>query len=520
MIILSLFSVNYAFASCGQPYDSAFHWLNVPCHDTGQTDEEEKVDWAEFYYFKGSEWMKYKTDEFEALMKDGFSEKLLQNWIGQDYNFVPENWYFWNYYELFGNDTPQTSQKPVEIPVLEKRTCDESCKDRIVESVNPYVCTKKPYSQNYECAHQSAMQPTILLTSTDETGKEMIFRPTEATVSLGVNNTIRWHNTSYKTTISNQEGVYESFIVPFNDIRYQVLDKTGNYTFYDESHPDVKIRIDVTPLDKKFNLGKPITKHSYFSDARFQIFRSGSDAQNFIHNVTINDSDSIHITLDNSMDLQYAVYDEPETTADTVMTIGDKITSGCTYHHGVYSRIFSHTLENINTYDNTAEFKETVDYVQGEKCQRLYSDPVQLIETRQKNMKLDPISPLKQFQSGISFDEIQCRETLVLVQKNDGSPACVTPETKIKLVERGWIKNECARLVDSNMVKYSNHVKEQKEKDVVWTPPTPQEFLLKSEYFEEWRNNGCYDTIKDWRHLSENFDLFNPPVLNELENEN
>jgi serpin B len=48
------------------------------------------------------------------------------------------------------------------------------------------------------------------------------------------------------------------------------------------------------------------------------------------------------------------------------------------------------------------------------------------------------ISPLKQFSSGIPFYEIQCKETLLLIKKYDGTPICVTPETREKLIERGW----------------------------------------------------------------------------------
>ena len=47
-------------------------------------------------------------------------------------------------------------------------------------------------------------------------------------------------------------------------------------------------------------------------------------------------------------------------------------------------------------------------------------------------------SPLKQFESGIPSDEIQCNDNLVLIQKHEDFPACVTPETKEKLIERGW----------------------------------------------------------------------------------
>lgn len=55
--------------------------------------------------------------------------------------------------------------------------------------------------------------------------------------------------------------------------------------------------------------------------------------------------------------------------------------------------------------------------------------------------KIHEKSPLKQFESGIPIDEIQCGEGLVLITKSsDGLPACVTLETKQKLVERGWAK--------------------------------------------------------------------------------
>jgi hypothetical protein len=58
--------------------------------------------------------------------------------------------------------------------------------------------------------------------------------------------------------------------------------------------------------------------------------------------------------------------------------------------------------------------------------------------------------PLRQFNSGISIDEIQCKENLVLIQKHNGSPACVKPETKIKLVERGWVKTTTLQEIDDS----------------------------------------------------------------------
>jgi hypothetical protein len=49
-------------------------------------------------------------------------------------------------------------------------------------------------------------------------------------------------------------------------------------------------------------------------------------------------------------------------------------------------------------------------------------------------------TPLKQFKAGVSIDKTQCRDNFVLIQKYDGSPVCVKPETKQKLIERGWAK--------------------------------------------------------------------------------
>ena len=48
------------------------------------------------------------------------------------------------------------------------------------------------------------------------------------------------------------------------------------------------------------------------------------------------------------------------------------------------------------------------------------------------------LSPLKQYESGISFDEIQCKEGFILIQRYDDSPACVTSHAATNLIERGW----------------------------------------------------------------------------------
>ena len=77
------------------------------------------------------------------------------------------------------------------------------------------------------------------------------------------------------------------------------------------------------------------------------------------------------------------------------------------------------------------EFMEWCEPNYGELC-------IELEENRIPNI----LSPLKQFKSGILLDEIQCKESLILIAKHNGFSACVTPETKTNLIQRGWMKTQ------------------------------------------------------------------------------
>jgi len=57
-------------------------------------------------------------------------------------------------------------------------------------------------------------------------------------------------------------------------------------------------------------------------------------------------------------------------------------------------------------------------------------------------------SPLKQFKSGVSINDTQCKDNLFLIIKSsNSSPACVKSETVNKLLLRGWALN--ASTIDS-----------------------------------------------------------------------
>ena len=51
-------------------------------------------------------------------------------------------------------------------------------------------------------------------------------------------------------------------------------------------------------------------------------------------------------------------------------------------------------------------------------------------------------SPLKQIQSGLHLEEIWCKSELQKMTKHDKTPVCVTYQTGVKLLERGWVTCE------------------------------------------------------------------------------
>lgn len=48
------------------------------------------------------------------------------------------------------------------------------------------------------------------------------------------------------------------------------------------------------------------------------------------------------------------------------------------------------------------------------------------------------IPPRHQWKTISDIDELTCKEGLVLLQKNNGAPACVSPHAYLKLVDRGY----------------------------------------------------------------------------------
>lgn len=67
------------------------------------------------------------------------------------------------------------------------------------------------------------------------------------------------------------------------------------------------------------------------------------------------------------------------------------------------------------------------------------------------------LSPLKQIKLGIIPQDVKCKVDLVLIiKKENGLPACVRPDTVIKLVIRGWSDSSYKHLVIVGSVNASS----------------------------------------------------------------
>lgn len=100
--------------------------------------------------------------------------------------------------------------------------------------------------------------------------------------------------------------------------------------------------------------------------------------------------------------------------------------------------------------------------------------------------------PLQQFKFGISIQDIKCKENLELVIKaRDGSPACVKPETKIKLIQRGWADASGKPIYDPK-INPDDFVSEIDNKFFTLIPGT--KFTYESKTEDGTENNEVYIT--------------------------
>lgn len=119
------------------------------------------------------------------------------------------------------------------------------------------------------------------------------------------------------------------------------------------------------------------------------------------------------------------------------------------------------------------------------------------------------MSPLKQIQSGTSFDEIQCKDNLVLIQKYDGAPACVTESAKTKLIERGWTTSATTVTIYSNF---------EQNRDRTYTNPRNVIIDLEKNNSVKWVNNADYAVqVYDYENKSWSTGQIDPSMSDSIQ---
>ncbi|MCH9659091.1 hypothetical protein K0U27_10490 [archaeon] len=118
------------------------------------------------------------------------------------------------------------------------------------------------------------------------------------------------------------------------------------------------------------------------------------------------------------------------------------------------------------------------------------------------------VSPLKQFKSGITIDEIQCRESLTLVTKNDGSPVCVKEQTVPKLIERGWLFVPDNDVIKQCAIEYDRIMRipgcpSSGDGAICEPEPLIAKFIESSNEIANFKKMHCTDNVDEWSHLTE-----------------
>jgi hypothetical protein len=105
-------------------------------------------------------------------------------------------------------------------------------------------------------------------------------------------------------------------------------------------------------------------------------------------------------------------------------------------------------------------------------------------------------SPLVQHKSGVNIGSIECKPGLrVILQQVDDSgnmrPACVKPETKIKLIERGWALNE--RIPEQDQLE--NKIITPEDNDKLINIKKGESFIVKLDSNYSWRMDIDNQTV-------------------------
>jgi len=147
----------------------------------------------------------------------------------------------------------------------------------------------------------------------------------------------------------------------------------------------------------------------------------------------------VHITNATAQGLQFVI-ELPRALIDSIEYDKDASFNVLIGEHQPDKYMQPTNFTEIASNDLSRTIAIDIPYEPVSNAQGVWDFKISSVETASGKAASEP--PLKQFKSGIAAKNITCNQNLELIFKSEnGSPACVKPDTATKLIERGWAKS-------------------------------------------------------------------------------
>ncbi|MBI5378233.1 MAG: cupredoxin domain-containing protein [Thaumarchaeota archaeon] len=242
-------------------------------------------------------------------------------------------------------------------PMISNYVCDSDCKQKLEKQ--GYTCYEAAKESNF-CTDKFSQRISgivIPYSANSPDGKNYV--PNAVTVSIGINNTVRWTNADITphTIVSDKRGFSSSTILP-NQTWTFTFDKPGEYEYHGEPGPWLHGKITVLPVDMEFDKGRPIEDWGGEPSLGRYIFRE-TDSLGYVDKVLVLDDNSVMISLS-----------YPNGTEKKRIDLKDEFVGVCSKYND-FTTVKTFVLERIDKEQKIAQFREELELT-NKTCNELF----------------------------------------------------------------------------------------------------------------------------------------------------
>lgn len=242
-------------------------------------------------------------------------------------------------------------------PMISNYVCDSDCKQKLEKQ--GYTCYKAAKEGNFctDKFSQRILGIVIPYSASLPDGKNYI--PNAITVSIGINNTIRWTNADdVPNSIASDDNKFSSTKILPNQTWTFTFDKPGEYGYHGESGPWLHGKITVLPMDIEFDKGRPIENWGGEPPLGRYIFRE-TDSLGYVGKVLVLDDNSVMVSLS-----------YPEGTEKKKIELGDEFIGICSKYNE-FTTVRTLVLEGIDKEQKIAKFREEIEQT-NKNCNEMF----------------------------------------------------------------------------------------------------------------------------------------------------